>query len=76
MILKRLSNYIETHQYVAESRLLSTFHISREGVAPMLAVLMQRGHIKKIVNTRGDRLSAQIFYSWQKDKMIPLVSVV
>ncbi|MDN2663646.1 FeoC-like transcriptional regulator [Psychromonas sp. 14N.309.X.WAT.B.A12] len=76
MILKRLSNYIETHQYVAESRLLTTFHISREGVAPMLAILMKRGHIQKIVNSRGDKLSAQIFYTWQKDKVIPLVTFV
>ena len=76
MILKQLSNYIETHQYVAESCLLTSFHISREGIAPMLAVLMKRGHIQKIVNSRGGKLKAQVFYTWHKDKVIPMVTFV
>jgi len=74
MILKRLSSYIEMHQYVEESRLLTAFHISREGIAPMLAILMKQGHVQKIVNSRGNKLKAQVFYSWQKNKVIPLVT--
>ena len=68
--------YIKTHQYVAENALLSAFHISREGIAPMLAVLIRHGHVQKIVNGRGDKLSAQVFYTWQENKVIPILTIL
>jgi len=74
MILTELLVYIETKQRVEETELLSYFHLQENGLAPMIERLMKTGHIQKTINSRGPSLPAKIFYSWQQNKVIPMVS--
>ena len=72
MILKRLSTYIQTQQRVDEITLLTHFHLKQNGLAPMIEMLIRSGHVQKTVSSRGDRLPALVFYSWQQNQVIPM----
>ncbi|MDA7747061.1 FeoC-like transcriptional regulator [Psychromonas sp.] len=76
MILKRLSAYIELHQRVEESALLKEFRLHKNGLAPMIEILIASGHIQKTVNNRGERLPAQVFYSWHEKQLIPMTTLL
>ena len=76
MILKRLSNFIETRHRVDERALLKEFKLHKNGLAPMIEILIRSGHVQKTVNKRGENLPAQIFYSWYKTKVIPMTTVL
>lgn len=76
MILKRLSTYIKTQQRIEESALLKAFHLQPNGLAPMIEILIRSGHVQKTINNRGERLPAQVFYSWQEHKVIPMVTLL
>lgn len=76
MILKRISTYIETHQRVAESALLKEFRLNERGLAPFVEMLIRNGNVQKTVVGRGDKLTAQVFYSWQTLKVIPMTTVL
>jgi len=74
VILKSLSIYIQTQQRVDETTLLKHFHLKPNGLAPMVEMLIRSGHVQKTISGRGKRLSAQIFYSWQGNKVIPMTT--
>lgn len=76
MILQRLSTYIKKLQRVEESQLLKAFRLNKNGLAPMIEILIRTGHVQKTVNRRGDTLSAQVFYSWQEHKLIPMTTII
>ena len=76
MILKRLSEYIQTQQRVEEGVLLRKFRLSSNGLDPLIEVLIRSGNIQKTVNNRGDKLAAQVFYSWRSLKVIPIITVI
>lgn len=76
MILKRLSEYIQTQQRVEEGVLLRKFRLSSNGLAPLIEVLIRSGNVQKTVNNRGDKLVAQVFYSWRSLKVIPMITVI
>lgn len=76
MILKRLSDYIETQQRVEEGTLLKHFRLQRNGLAPMIEILIRAGHIQKTINQRGDKLPPQVFYSWHKQQVIPITTLL
>ena len=58
------------------SKLLKHFHLSSEGLDPMMAVLLKRGKIQKTINQRGKRLPPEIYYSWTETAQIPTLTVV
>jgi len=76
MILQKISDYVKQAGRIEEKKLLSHFNLSREGLAPMMAVLLKRGKIQKTVNQRGEKLPPEIFYSWCAIAQIPTVTVV
>ena len=76
MILQSINDYIKNVERVGEDKLLAHFHLTREGLDPMISVLLKRGNIHKSVVQRGKNLPAQIFYSWSDTLLIPTVSVV
>jgi len=76
MILQSISDYVKQAGRIEERKLLNHFHLSREGLAPMMAVLLKRGKIQKTINQRGDTLPPEIFYSWCEIAQIPTVAVV
>ncbi|WP_160061035.1 FeoC-like transcriptional regulator [Psychromonas sp. L1A2] len=76
MILKRLSAYIQKQQHVDEATVLKQFHLKQNGLAPMIEILIRSGHVQKTVSSRGDRLTAQVFYSWQENQVIPMTTLL
>ena len=76
MILKRLSEYIQIQQRVEEGVLLKKFRLSSNGLTPFIEVLIRSGHVQKTINNRGDKLAAQVFYSWSHLKVIPTITVI
>jgi len=76
MILTDLLNYIKSKQRVEESVLLAHFHLHKNGLAPMMDVLIQHGHIQKTIHQRGDKLPTQVFYRWQATEMIAMTCIV
>ncbi len=56
MILQAITEYVHAEGRVAEQKLLKHFYLSREGLDPMMAVLLKRGKIQKTINRRGHRL--------------------
>ncbi|TEW51319.1 FeoC-like transcriptional regulator [Psychromonas algicola] len=76
MILKALSDYIQTQQRVEEKDLLKHFRLKQSGLAPMIEILIAHGHIQKTINNRGENLPAQVFYSWKEVKVIPMTAVI
>lgn len=76
MILLDISNYIEEQGRIEEVKLLKQFHLTSEGLEPMMAVLLKRGKIHKTINQRGNRLSPEVFYSWTETAQIPTLTVI
>lgn len=76
MILKALSDYIQTQQRIEERDLLKHFRLKQNGFAPMIEILIGYGHIQKTINKRGDNIPAQVFYSWKETKVIPMTTVL
>ncbi len=76
MILQSITDYVKQAGRIEEKKLLKHFHLSCEGLAPMMAVLLKRGKIQKTVNQRGDKLPPEIFYSWSEIAQIPTLTVV
>lgn len=76
MILQSINDFIKNAGRVEETKVLHHFHLSREGLAPMMAVLLKRGKIQKTVNQRGDKLSPVIYYSWSAHPQIPTLTVI
>ena len=76
MILHAISDYIKNAQRVEEGKLLQHFHLRQEGLAPLMAVLLKRGKIQKTINTRGEKLAPEIYYSWSEKQQIPMMTVV
>ena len=76
MVLQRLSTYIKSQQRVEESALLKAFHLKANGLAPMIEILIRNGHVQKTINNRGDKLPAQVFYTWQERKVIPMTTML
>ena len=76
MILQEISAYVKKAGRIEEKKLLKHFHLSREGLDPMMAVLLKRGKIQKTINQRGDRLPPEIYYSWTETAQIPTLTVI
>ena len=76
MILRSIYEYVENAGRIEQQQLLSHFHLTPEGLAPMIAVLLKRGKIQKTINTRGNTLSPQIFYTCTKKQQISILTVV
>ena len=76
MILQEISDYVKEAGRIEEKKLLKHFHLSSEGLEPMMAVLLKRGIIQKIINQRGNRLPPEIYYSWTETAQIPTLTVV
>jgi len=76
MILSAISEYVENAGRIEEQQLLKHFHLSREGLSPMMAVLLKRAKIQKTLNKRGETLPAKIYYSWSEKQQIPMMTVV
>jgi DNA-binding PadR family transcriptional regulator len=76
MILQEISTYIEDAQRVEEKKLLKHFHLSHQGLEPMMAVLLKRGKIHKTINQRGSKLPPVIYYSWTETAQIPTLTVI
>jgi hypothetical protein len=76
MILQEISDYVKEAGRIEENKLLKHFHLSSEGLAPMMAVLLKRGKIQKIINQRGKGLPPKIYYSWTETAQIPTITVV
>lgn len=76
MILKRLSTYIQMHERVEESAILKEFRLNERGLAPFVETLIRTGNVQKTVVSRGDKLSAHVFYSWKALKVIPMTTIL
>lgn len=76
MILQDISVYIKEGGRVKENKLLKHFHLSQEGLDPMMSVLLKRGKIHKTINQRGEKLSPKIYYSWTETAQIPTLIVI
>lgn len=76
MILSAISDYIKNAGRVEETQLLKHFHLRKEGLSPMMAVLLKRGRIQKTINKRGEKLKPEIYYSWSEKQQIPMLTVV
>jgi len=76
MILSAISEYVKNAGRIEEKQLLKHFHLRKEGLAPMMAVLLKRGKIQKTINKRGQRLKPEIYYSCSKKQQIPILTVV
>ena len=76
MILQSISDFIKKAGRVEETQLLNHFHLTNEGLAPMMAVLLKRGKIQKTVNRRGNKLAPVIYYSWAVNAQIPTLTVI
>jgi len=76
MILKKISDYIQVHQRVDESALLKHFRLNKNGLEPMIDILIRNGHIQRTISRRGEKLPAQVFYSWQETTVIPMTTVL
>lgn len=76
MILHSLNEYIKKAKRVEQSCLLKHFHLSEEGLAPMIAVLLKRGYIQKTINQRGSKLPPEIYYSYVQIAQIPTLTVI
>lgn len=76
MILQSILDYVLQAGRVEESTLLTYFHLRREGLAPMMAVLVKSGKIQKTVHQRGEHLSALIYYSCPAKIQIPTITIV
>jgi hypothetical protein len=76
MILQSINDYIKNAQRIDEDSLLKHFRLSREGLSPMMEVLLKRGNINKVIVQRGTNLPAQVFYSWSDISLIPAVTFV
>lgn len=75
MILKNLSSYIQEQGRVSENTLLKKFRLSPNGLAPMIQVLINRGHIQKTVDISGGKVNASTFYSWHTATLIPMTTL-
>lgn len=76
MILQSICDFIKKSGEVEETKLLNHFHLSDEGLAPMMAVLLKRGKIQKTENRRGDKLPPVIYYSWALNRQIPILIII
>ena len=76
MILQEISVYVQEAGRIEEKKLLNHFHLSHEGLQPMMAVLLKRGKIQKTINQRGNRLSPETYYSWTDIAQIPTLTVI
>jgi hypothetical protein len=76
MILQEISDYVKEAGRIEEKKLLKHFHLSSEGLEPMMSVLLKRGKIQKTIIQRGERLPPEIFYSWTETAQIPTLTVI
>jgi hypothetical protein len=76
MILQEIQQYIIDAKRVEEGVLLKHFHLSREGIAPMMTILLQRGKIHKTVSQRGKKLAPLVYYSYHHVASIPMMTVL
>jgi hypothetical protein len=76
MILQEISDYVKEAGRIEENKLLKHFHLSSEGLEPMMSVLLKRGKIQKTINQRGGRLPPEIYYSWAENAQIPTLTVI
>jgi hypothetical protein len=76
MILQSIYEYVENAGRIEQLQLLKHFHLTPEGLEPMMAVLLKRGKIQKTINTRGDILSPRIFYTCTKKQQISILTVI
>ena len=76
MILQAIADYVKQAGRIEEKKLLKHFHLSSEGLEPMMAVLLKRGRIQKTIHQRGAKLAAEIYYSWAETAQIPTLTVV
>jgi hypothetical protein len=76
MILQEISGFIKDAKRIEEKKLLKHFHLTHEGLEPMMAVLLKRGKIHKTINQRGTRLAPEIYYSWTEIAQIPTLTVI
>jgi hypothetical protein len=76
MILQEISDYVKKAGRIEEKTLLKHFHLSRDGLAPMMSVLLKRGKIQKTIIQRGKSLPPDIFYSWTNTAQIPTLTVI
>lgn len=76
MILQAIADYVKQAGRIEEKKLLNHFHLSSEGLAPMMAVLLKRGRIQKTINQRGAKLPPDIYYSWSETAQIPTLTVI
>ena len=76
MILQEISDFIKEAKRIEEKKLLKHFHLSHQGLEPMMAVLLKRGKIHKTINQLGSKLPAEIYYSWTETAQIPTLTVI
>lgn len=76
MILQAIAEYVKSKERIEESALLQHFRLTKEGLSPMISILLQRGKLHKSIHQRGNKLSEQIFYSYSDQLKIPMVSVL
>lgn len=76
MILQDITNYIKEQGRTSEIKLLKHFHLTSEGLEPMMSVLLKRGKIHKTINQRGSQLPPEIYYSWTDTAQIPTLTVI
>lgn len=76
MILQSIVDYILKQGRVEEHLLLAHFHLTQEGLAPMMEVLIKSGKIHKTIHSRGEKLSPLIYYRVASDAQIPSVSII
>ncbi|WP_094751716.1 FeoC-like transcriptional regulator [Psychromonas sp. CD1] len=76
MILETIRQYVQDQGRVSESCLLKHFHLSAQGLAPMMDVLLQRGKIHKTIHLQGQLSIKKVFYRYSDKKQIPIVTVL
>lgn len=76
MILSAISEYVKKAGRIEEKQLLKEFHLRKEGLSPMMAVLLKRGKIQKTIKLRGEKLDPEIYYTWSEKQQIPTVTVI
>ncbi|KPU82055.1 hypothetical protein JI57_04965 [Psychromonas sp. PRT-SC03] len=75
MILDEIRVYVEVQGRVSERRLLTHFHLSEQGLAPMMEILLRRGKIHKTIDLRGGVCVKDVFYCYSDKKQIPIITL-
>ncbi|AGH80659.1 hypothetical protein PCNPT3_03585 [Psychromonas sp. CNPT3] len=76
MILESIKQYVQQRERVSEACLLTHFHLSAQGLAPMMQVLLQRGKLYKTIHLQGDAGIQTIFYDYSPKKQIPIITTL